>query len=234
MAGPPEARPPAWQGSDGQGGSQSLDACPRPPSTQSESSAPSHPPPSGPQGLAHYREAASARVPVRVALVAAFIAVAVAGVGGLATDLGPWYRGLTQPAWKPPDLVFGPVWTLLYTLTAWAGARAWWRAGLQGPASPLQVWALRRRILVAFLLNAALNVVWSALFFLAQRPAWALVEIVLLTASVCWLIVLCAGVDRLASRLLWPYLAWVLFAATVNAGVIRLNPLPPGTWGAFT
>ena len=61
-----------------------------------------------------------------------------------------------------------------------------------------------------------------------------MVEIVLLTASVCWLIVLCAGVDRLASRLLWPYLAWVLFAATVNAGVIRLNPLPLGTWGAFS
>ena len=65
----------------------------------------------------------------------------------------------------------------------------------------------------------------------APRVAW---PSVLLTASVCWLIVLCAGVDRLASRLLWPYLAWVLFAATVNAGVIRLNPLPLGTWGAFS
>ena len=175
-----------------------------------------------------------AHVPLRVALVAACIAVLVAGVGGLATDLGPWYRGLTQPAWKPPDPVFGPVWTLLYTLTAWAGARTWWRAGLPGPASSQPARALRRRILLAFLLNALLNVAWSALFFLAQRPDWALVEIVLLTASVCWLSVLCNAVDRLASRLLWPYLAWVLFAATVNAGVIRLNPLPPGTWGAFT
>ena len=204
MAGPSEARPPGREVADAQG----------------------DPP------TAHL-----VRVPLRVAGVAACIAVLVAVVGGLATDLGPWYRGLVQPAWKPPDLVFGPVWTLLYTLTAWAGARAWWRAGLPGAAGATeggpQARRLRRRILWAFGLNAVLNVLWSVLFFLLKRPDWALVEIVLLTASVGWLIVLCASVDRLASRLLWPYLAWVLFAATVNAGVIRLNPLPPGTWGVW-
>lgn len=170
-----------------------------------------------------------ARVPRRVYGVAAIIAVLVAAVGGLATDLGPWYRGLVQPPWKPPDVVFGPVWTLLYTLTAWAGARAWWLCGVRACLG----WRQQRKVLGAFLLNAVLNVAWSALFFLAQRPDWALVEIVLLTASVVGLIVVCAGIDRLAAKLLVPYLVWVLFAATVNAGVIRLNPLPPGTWGSF-
>jgi tryptophan-rich sensory protein len=187
------------------------------------------------------------RVPRFAYAVAAAVALLVAGVGGLATDLGPWYRGLVQPPWKPPDLVFGPVWTLLYTLTAWAGARAWWFAGVRTTPGAAFAGAfgqidatkadearrLQRRLLVAFLVNAALNVAWSALFFLAQRPDWALVEIVLLTASVLWLIAACERVDRLASRLLWPYLVWVLFAATVNAGVIRLNPLPPGAWGSL-
>ena len=193
-------------------------------------------------GQPEYRDrkgfAPSSRVPLKVALVAAFVAVCAAGLGGLATDLGPWYRELQQPAWKPPDLLFGPVWTMLYTLTAWAGARAWWRAGLSSPAqAPAELVGphrLQRSILVAFVLNGVLNVLWSALFFLARRPDWALLEMVLLAASVCWLIMICARVDRLASRLLWPYLAWVLFAATVNAGVIRRNPLPPGTWGSFT
>ena len=204
MAGPPEARPPGREVAVAQGADP----------------------------VAH-----QAPVPLRVAGVAAFVAVLVAGVGGLATDLGPWYRGLVQPPWKPPDLIFGPVWTLLYTLTAWAGARAWWRAGLAETAGlhagGQQARRLRRRLLLAFGLNAVLHVLWSVLFFLLKRPDWALMEIVLLTASVWWLVALCATVDRLASRLLWPYLAWVLFAATVNAGVIRLNPLPPGTWGAF-
>lgn len=182
-------------------------------------------------------EAAGARVavtshaPRRAYAVAAAIAVLVAGIGGLATDLGPWYRGLVQPPWKPPDIVFGPVWTLLYTLTAWAGARAWWHAGAGAQADEAAAQAGRRRqrlLLAGFLLNALLNVLWSVLFFKAQRPDWALVEIVLLTASVLWLISACAEVDRLAARLLLPYLAWVLFAATVNAGVLRLNPLALG------
>ena len=177
------------------------------------------------------RVAVTSRVPRRAYAVAAAIAVLVAGIGGLATDLGPWYRGLLQPAWKPPDIVFGPVWTLLYTLTAWAGARAWWQARAAAHADPSAAEAGRRRqqrLLFGFLLNALLNVLWSALFFKAQRPDWALIEIVLLTASVLWLISACAEVDRLAARLLLPYLAWVLFAATVNAGVLRLNPLGPG------
>jgi translocator protein len=173
----------------------------------------------------------ASRVPWRAYAVAAAIAVGVAGIGGLATDLGPWYRGLLQPAWKPPDIVFGPVWTLLYTLTAWAGARAWWHArpAVQADEAAAQAGRRRQRLLLfGFLLNALLNVLWSVLFFKAQRPDWALVEIVLLTASVLWLISACTEVDRLAARLLLPYLAWVLFAATVNAGVLRLNPLAPG------
>jgi tryptophan-rich sensory protein len=192
------------------------------------------PPEARPDG-AQRKARVPAGVPRRVFAVAAAIAVLVAGVGGLATDLGPWYRGLVQPPWKPPDVVFGPVWTLLYTLTAWAGARAWWAAG--SPAGvdalgPQAAAALARRrqrtVLAAFLVNAVLNVLWSVLFFLARRPDWALIEIVLLTASVLWLMALCARLDRLAARLLLPYLAWVLFAATVNAGVVRLNSVVPG------
>ncbi len=179
----------------------------------------------------------AAGVPRRAYLVAAAVALLVAGIGGLATDLGPWYRGLVQPFWKPPDLVFGPVWTLLYTLTAWAAARAWWYAAPshgREASGQAQGAALGRRrqqaVLAAFLLNAMLNVLWSVLFFLVRRPDWALIEIAVLTGSVLWLIVLCARVDRLAARLLLPYLAWVLYAATVNAGVVQLNPMPTGLW----
>jgi tryptophan-rich sensory protein len=192
------------------------------------------PPDARPDG-AQRKARVPAGVPRRVYAVAAAIAVLVAGVGGLATDLGPWYRGLVQPPWKPPDVVFGPVWTLLYTLTAWAGARAWWAAGfpadggaLGGQGAAAQARRRQQAVLAAFLLNALLNVLWSVLFFLARRPDWALIEIVLLTGSVLWLIALCARLDRLAARLLLPYLAWVLFAATVNAGVVRLNPVAPG------
>ncbi|MET0707424.1 MAG: tryptophan-rich sensory protein, partial [Tardiphaga sp.] len=39
-------------------------------------------------------------------LVAAVAAIAVASVGGLLTDIGPWYQNLRKPSWQPPDRVF--------------------------------------------------------------------------------------------------------------------------------
>ena len=62
-------------------------------------------------------------------VVAALAALGVALLGGLVTDLGPWYAGLRQPAWKPPDAWFGPAWTLIFALTAIAGVMAWRAAG---------------------------------------------------------------------------------------------------------
>ena len=87
----------------------------------------------------------------------AIVTMGVAGVGGAVTDLGPWYYGLRQPDWKPPDLWFGPAWTLIFTLTAIAAARAWLRA--PGGRS-------RRAILWAYGANGVLNVLWSTLFFM--------------------------------------------------------------------
>lgn len=60
--------------------------------------------------------------------VAAAAALFVAMLGALMTDLGPWYNGLKQPAWKPPDAAFGPIWTLIFALAAAAGVIGWRRA----------------------------------------------------------------------------------------------------------
>ena len=81
----------------------------------------------------------------------------------------------------------------------------------------------RRRIVIAFAVNGALNVSWSVLFFRLQRPAWALVEVLALWVSILVLIRVCAAVWRPAAWLLAPYLAWVSFAAVLNAAIVRLN-----------
>ena len=64
----------------------------------------------------------------RPILIAAAAAMFVAALGGLMTDLGPWYVNLKQPAWKPPDWAFGPVGTTIFALAAAAGVIGWGRA----------------------------------------------------------------------------------------------------------
>lgn len=141
-------------------------------------------------------------------------ATGVAVIGGLVTELGPWYDGLRQPAWKPPDWLFGPAWTFIFACAALAGILAWERAPDR---------TARRRVIWLFALNAALNVLWSVLFFRLQRPDWALVEVGLLWLSIVVLIWVPAAYSRAASWLLVPYLAWVTFAALLNFAVVRLN-----------
>jgi tryptophan-rich sensory protein len=144
--------------------------------------------------------------------------LAVAGLGMAVTDLGPWYATLKQPEWKPPDVWFGPAWTIIYTLAATAAVKAWLAADHRGDR------AATGRLIAAFALNGVLNVLWSWLFFRARRPDWALAEVVLLWLSIVLLIVLSArSGSSVAAWLLAPYLLWVTFAAALNLAVLRLN-----------
>jgi translocator protein len=149
--------------------------------------------------------------PVWIAALAAF---AVAGIGALMTDLGPWYRSLVQPSFQPPDWAFGPAWTTIFALAAVAGVKAWQRA--PDPAS-------REWLLVLFAMNGFLNVFWSLLYFRLHRPDWALYEVVFLWLSVLLLIVVLGRYSRPSAWLLAPYLAWVTFAGALNFASVRLN-----------
>jgi len=150
----------------------------------------------------------------RPVAIAAGAAIAVAGLGGLMTDIGPWYLSLQQPAWKPPDWAFGPAWTIIFALAAASGVAAWRSAPSQ---------ASREWLLGLFALNGFLNVLWSLLYFRLQRPDWALMEVGLLWLSVALLMGVTGRYSRKASLLLAPYLVWIAFAAALNAATVRLN-----------
>jgi translocator protein len=154
--------------------------------------------------------------PIFVAAASAFL---VAVLGALMTDLGAWYGGLAQPAWKPPDWLFGPAWTVIYALAAAAGVLAWGRAPDRKS---------RESILVLFALNAFLNVFWSLLYFRLHRPDWALIEVAFLWLSILALMIQLHRYAAMSSWLLLAYLLWVAFAAFLNLATVRLN----GPFGA--
>jgi len=127
---------------------------------------------------------------------------------------GEWYGGLTKPALTPPAWVFGPVWTLLYTMMGVAAWIVWKRRGYAAAAFALSL----------FLLQLGLNALWSYLFFGLKNPGLAFLDIVAL-----WLVILAAVItffrhSRHAGQLLVPYLLWVSFAAYLNLQFWRLNP----------
>lgn len=148
---------------------------------------------------------------IATALGAAFT---VAVLGGLATDIGPWYAGLRKPAWQPPDWLFGPAWTVIYGFTVVAAVRVWERTHDR---------IAREWIVVLFAANAFVNVLWSLLFFRLHRPDWSLLEVGVLWSSVLALVIVAGRKDRVSGALLVPYLVWVAFASVLNLTIVELN-----------
>lgn len=137
----------------------------------------------------------------------------VAAVGGVATDTGAWYQELTRPSWNPPGWVFGPVWTLLYTLMAIAAWGVWKENGLRAHAVPLTLFGAQ----------LALNGLWSWLFFGWQLPGWAFAEILVLWAAIAATLQAFYRVKAWTGYLLIPYLLWVSYAAALNGWIWWMN-----------
>jgi translocator protein len=148
------------------------------------------------------------------AVIASAIAIAVAMAGGLLTEIGPWYKSLKNPSWKPPDWAFGPIWTVIFTMTVFAAVYAW--EGAQESSNKVV-------LIAAFGLNCILNIAWSALFFKLKRPDWALIESVFLWLSILLLIIVCFQYSKISALMLLPYLVWVSIATVLNRVIIRLN-----------
>ena len=141
-------------------------------------------------------------------------AIFLLGAGALLTPIGPWYAQLRKPRWNPPNWLFGPAWTVILGLWAWAAGLSW-----QGAADA----SGHRTVLVLFSVNALLHLLWSPLFFKFRRPELALYEMVVLLGSLVALLICLPAYSVTASWLLVPYTAWVSFALCLNWTIVRLN-----------
>lgn len=148
------------------------------------------------------------------------VAAAVAAIGGIisAPAIDGWYSVTPKPMWNPPDAVFGPVWTVLYTLMSVAAWLVWRR-----PDSELRTRALR-----VYALQLGLNALWSPAFFglgaiIGAPGLWiALGLIVVLDFAILATIIRFGDLSRPAAALLVPYWFWALFATTLNAAIAVL------------
>lgn len=125
-----------------------------------------------------------------------------------ASSVKSWYvTDVIKSSLNPPSWLFAPVWTLLFLLMGISLYLIWQKKG----------------DLFWFWTQLLLNIIWSFLFFGFRSPTLAFYEILILWVVILITIIKFQKIDKIASRLLYPYLAWVTFASILNYTIMVLN-----------
>ncbi|KAG8438637.1 hypothetical protein GDO86_004992 [Hymenochirus boettgeri] len=138
-------------------------------------------------------------------------------MGGLITrkEVKTWYATLVKPSWRPPNWMFGPVWTGLYTSMGYGSYLIYKELGglTDKAVVPLGLYATQ----------LALNWAWTPIFFGAHKMGWGLVDLILLTKTAAVTTISWYSINHTAAYLMFPYLAWLALASSLNYCVWRDN-----------
>ena len=137
------------------------------------------------------------------------IAASLLGSWATLPNIPDWYTGLAKPWFTPPNWIFGPVWTVLYTIMTIAFFRI-----LRQPEG-----RNNRLVIAAFMVQIFLNAAWSIGFFGARSPILGAIIIFPLWISIFFTMVLFWSRDRISGLIFIPYLTWVSFAALLNFAI---------------
>ena len=152
----------------------------------------------------------------RIAIVV-IICLAVGYLSGMVTraSITTWYPTLVKPSFNPPNWIFAPVWTSLYVMMGVAAGLIWNQITTQKAAVT--------KALQFFTIQLVLNALWSYLFFGLHNLMLATIEVVLLWLMIFETYSQFAKINKTASYLMLPYLAWVSFASVLTASIWWLN-----------
>jgi tryptophan-rich sensory protein len=152
----------------------------------------------------------------RIAIVV-IICLAVGYFSGMVTraSITTWYPTLVKPSFNPPNWIFAPVWTSLYVMMGVAAGLIWNQITTQKAAVT--------KALQFFIIQLVLNALWSYLFFGLHNLMLATIEVVLLWLMIFETYSQFAKINKTASYLMLPYLAWVSFASVLTASIWWLN-----------
>lgn len=154
-------------------------------------------------------------------IIIPIIVVLVAVIGNIFTSSGidsGWYDTIIKPSWTPDGSIIGTVWTIIFILTT-ISALIFWNQKNKSKNFEIIVWI--------FAANAALNILWSLIFFGLNILEVAVIEAALLAATTIGLIIFLWPISKLASALIIPYAVWVSFATYLTFVIYSLNYISP-------
>lgn len=125
-----------------------------------------------------------------------------------------WYSTIIRPEWAPPAWLFGPVWSVLYTLIAISFGKVFLMfIGKE----------IKFKILLPFILNLIFNFLFTPIQFGLQNNLLASIDIILVLTTIIWLMIAIYPYKKWITYIQIPYLLWVSFATVLQLTITILN-----------
>ena len=125
-----------------------------------------------------------------------------------------WYQTLIKPEWAPPSWIFGPVWSVLYTIIAASFGYVAYKY-FQGKIPFI--------VFLPFILNLVFNFAFTPLQFGLKNNLLASIDILLVLGTLVWALYVIYAYVPWVSYVNIPYLMWVSFATVLQLTITYIN-----------
>jgi tryptophan-rich sensory protein len=129
-------------------------------------------------------------------------------------DTYNWYAQLIKPEWAPPAWLFGPVWSVLYTIIAVSFVAVFYKVYKK---------EIPQKIALPFALNLIFNAAFTPLQFGLQNNLFATINIVLVLMTLIWALIVVYPHMKWVMYVNIPYALWVSFATVLQLTITYLN-----------
>ena len=124
-----------------------------------------------------------------------------------------WYNSLNRSSLSPPDFVFGIVWPILYAMMAISLYLTINNKKCVGFCRPLPF----------FIIQLALNLSWTTIFFKMRMKNLAFLTILIIIFFTLITFKELQKISKKASYFLIPYILWLCFAGYLNLYIVINN-----------
>lgn len=121
------------------------------------------------------------------------------------------FKELQKPI-NVPGILFPIVWSILYLLMS---ISCYIITEKDNPN--------KNKALTIYAVQLVINSLWSLIFFGFGAYLISFIWLLILLASIIWMIIEFYKIDKKAALLQIPYLLWVIFAGYLNLGIYLLN-----------
>jgi benzodiazapine receptor len=143
----------------------------------------------------------------------ALVLIYVVGSGLWVNTGDGWYRGLNQPAWQPPDFIFGIIWPYNFIVLGFAAVIVSNRLGT----------ALVATYLTVFAISVAAALTWAYQFYRPHNLEAASIALSIVAALTVVLLIIATRASWPLALALLPYQLWVSIASFLSWSYARLN-----------